>query len=97
VISASMANVFFVFGRVLRTPSVSVGARQGVVRAWIKEMTPVDESLLSLEDIKEADECFLTNSRLGVMPVAEIEGRCLPSRNHGEALAALYRERILGE
>lgn len=97
VISASMANVFFVFGGVLRTPSVRVGARQGVVRAWIKEMTSVDEALLSLEDIKEADECFLTNSRLGVMPVAEIEGRCLPSRNRGEALAALYRERILGE
>ena len=97
VISASMANVFFVFGGMLRTPAVSVGARRGVVRAWIKEMTPVEESLLSLEDIKEADECFLTNSRLGVMPVAEIEGRCLPSRNRGEALAALYRERILGE
>ena len=97
VISASMANVFFVLGGVLRTPSVRVGARQGVVRAWIKEMTHVEESLLSLEDLKEADECFLTNSRLGVMPVAEIEGRCLPSRNRGEALAALYRETILGE
>jgi 4-amino-4-deoxychorismate lyase len=97
VISASMANVFFVFDGMLRTPSVRIGARQGVVRAWIKEMTPVDETLLSLEEIRKADECFLTNSRLGVMPVAEIEGRSLPSRNRGEALAALYRERILGE
>jgi branched-subunit amino acid aminotransferase/4-amino-4-deoxychorismate lyase len=97
VVSASMANVFFVFGAVLRTPAVYVGARRGVVRAWIKEMTHVDESFLTLEDIKEADECFVTNSRLGVMPVAEIEGRCLPSRNRGGALAALYRERILGE
>jgi hypothetical protein len=32
---------------------------------------------------------------LGVMPVAEIEGRRLSSR--GEALAALYREKIFGE
>jgi branched-subunit amino acid aminotransferase/4-amino-4-deoxychorismate lyase len=97
VISASMANVFFAFDGVLRTPAVQTGARRGVVRAWIKEMTQVDESLLSLEDIDAADECFLTNSRLGVMPVAEIEGRCLPSRESGETLAALYRERILGE
>jgi branched-subunit amino acid aminotransferase/4-amino-4-deoxychorismate lyase len=97
VISASMANVFFVFGEVLRTPPVRIGARQGVVRAWIKEMTPVDENLISFDDIKQADECFLTNSRLGVMPVAELEGRWLPSRNRGEALAALYRERVLGE
>ncbi len=97
VISASMANVFFEFDGVLRTPAVCAGARRGVVRAWIKEMTQVEEALLSLEDLSAADECFLTNSRLGVMPVAEIEGRCLPSRKSGEALAALYRERILGE
>ena len=97
VISASMANVFFVFGEMLRTPAASVGARRGVLRAWIKQMTHVEECLLSLDDLKEADECFLTSSRLGVMPVAEIEGRRLPSRNRGEALAALYRERILGE
>ena len=29
-------------------PSVCVGARQGVVRAWIKEMTPVDEGFAFL-------------------------------------------------
>ena len=60
-------------------------------------MTHVDDCLLSLEDVNQADECFLTSSRLGVMPVAEIEGRSMPSRNRGEALAALYREKILGE
>ncbi|HEY5707018.1 MAG TPA: aminotransferase class IV [Terrimicrobiaceae bacterium] len=97
VVSASMANVFFVFGDALCTPAGHTGARQGVIRGWIKEMTSVEESLLSLNEIKRADECFLTNSRLGVMPVSEIEGRRLPSRNRGEALAALYRESVLGE
>jgi branched-subunit amino acid aminotransferase/4-amino-4-deoxychorismate lyase len=97
VISAAMANVFFAFGSELRTPAVRVGARRGVIREWIKEMTRVDESILLLEDIEGADECFLTNSRLGVMPVAEIEGRSLPSRSRGESLAALYREKILGQ
>ena len=37
-------------------------------------MMPVDESILSVEDAGTADDGFLTNSRLGVMPVAEIEG-----------------------
>jgi branched-subunit amino acid aminotransferase/4-amino-4-deoxychorismate lyase len=97
VISASMANVFFAFGAELRTPAVDLGARRGVVREWIKEMVPVDESFLSAEEIREADECFLTNSRIGVLPVAEIEGRCLPSRSRGLALAGLYREKILNE
>ena len=58
-------------------------------------MMPVDESILAVEDIRVADECFLTNSRLGVMPVAAIEGRCLPSRSRGAALAAFYREKFL--
>jgi branched-subunit amino acid aminotransferase/4-amino-4-deoxychorismate lyase len=97
VISAAMANVFFGFGAELRTPALCVGARRGVIREWIKEMTQVDESLLSLEDIQGADECFLTNSRFGVMPVAKIEGRSMPSRSRGASLAALYREKILGQ
>jgi 4-amino-4-deoxychorismate lyase len=97
VISASMANAFFVFGAQVCTPPAGLGARRGIIRAWIKGVTPVDESFLSVEDIRVADECFLTNSRLGVMPVAEIEGRCLPSRSRGAALAALYREEFLND
>jgi branched-subunit amino acid aminotransferase/4-amino-4-deoxychorismate lyase len=95
VLSASMANVFFVFGSRVRTPPARLGARCGVVRAWVIAMMSVDESILSVEDIRVADECFLTNSRLGVMPVAEIEGHCLPSRSRGAAMAALYREKFL--
>lgn len=95
VTSAAMANIFFLVGGVLQTPAAGAGARRGVVRGWIKEMTTVEETLLSLEDINGADECFLTNSRLGVMPVSEIDHLRLPSRKTGEALAALYRERIL--
>ena len=89
VISASMANVF------LRSAECCAHRRlvsvhdRGVIRAWIKEMTPVEESLLSLEDIETADECFLTNSRIGVMPVAEIEGRRLPSRSSRRGLGGV--------
>jgi 4-amino-4-deoxychorismate lyase len=95
VISAAMANVFFLIEGILQTPAVDVGVRRGVVRQWITRMTPVRESRLSLEEISAAEECFLTNSRLGVMPVSHIEGRPLPSRSTGEALARLYCERIL--
>jgi branched-subunit amino acid aminotransferase/4-amino-4-deoxychorismate lyase len=80
---------------ILQTPVADIGARQGVVRQWITRMTPVRERRLSLEEISAAEECFLTNSRLGVMPVSHIAGRPLPSRSTGEALAALYCEAIL--
>ena len=97
LISASMANVFLVFCGALCTPALHTGARDGIVRSWVKEVSPAGEPSLSAEDAGKADECFLTSSRLGVMPVAEVEGRPMPSRRTGEALAALYRERILGE
>ena len=95
VISAAMANVFFLREGILQTPVADIGARQGVVRQWITRMTPVRENQLSLEEISAAEECFLTNSRLGVMPVSHIEGRPLPSRSTGQALARLYCEKIL--
>jgi branched-subunit amino acid aminotransferase/4-amino-4-deoxychorismate lyase len=95
VISAAMANVFFLVAGVLQTPAAQAGARGGIIRGWVQEMIPVEETLPSVADVSEAEECFLTNSRLGVMPVSEIDGRRLPSRKTGEALAALYRERIL--
>jgi 4-amino-4-deoxychorismate lyase len=97
VISAAMANVFFLIDGTLRTPAADIGVRRGVVRQWITRMTPVREDRLSLEDVSAAEECFLTNSRIGVMPVSQIQGRALPSRSTGEALAGLYRERILRE
>jgi 4-amino-4-deoxychorismate lyase len=95
VISAAMANVFFLVAGVLQTPAAHAGARRGVVREWLRQVTPVQETLLSLDNVNEAEECFLTNSRQGVMPVSAIDSRRLPSRKVGEALAALYRERIL--
>jgi branched-subunit amino acid aminotransferase/4-amino-4-deoxychorismate lyase len=97
VISAAMANVFFLIGGILQTPAAEIGVRQGVVRQWIMRTRPIREGRLSLETIRAAEECFLTNSRLGVMPVSHIEGRPLPSRSAGEALLGLYRERILRE
>jgi branched-subunit amino acid aminotransferase/4-amino-4-deoxychorismate lyase len=95
VISAAMANVFFLIEGILQTPAADLGVRQGIVRQWITRMTSVREGRLSLDNISAAEECFLTNSRLGVMPVSHIAGRPLPDRSIGEALAKLYRERIL--
>ncbi len=95
LVSAAMANVFLVRDGRLYTPATSSGARDGVVRDWVLRRMPVEESLFSCEDLAKAEECFLTNSRIGVMPVAEIDGRLL-SRQTGEALSSFYREEILG-
>lgn len=96
LVSAAMANVFLVCKGRISTPALSLGARDGVVRDWVMRRLAAEESQLAIEEIENAEECFLTNSRIGVMPVGEIDGRLLPSRQTGEALAAIYREEILG-
>ena len=95
VVSAAMANLFVVLGDRVVTPPLDFGARDGVVRAWVKDNIPVEEVPVMVEDLESAAECFVTNSRLGVVPVTEIDGRMLPSRSAGEWLAVLYREEIL--
>lgn len=95
VMSAAMGNLFIVqAGRVL-TPAREAGARDGVVRSWVTGHVPVEETQVTVEDLDSAEEVFVTNSRLGVFPVAEIDGRRLPARAAGEGLADLYREEIL--
>lgn len=88
LVSASMANVFLLRdGRLYTTPRSS-GARSGVIREWVIKRRKVEEHRLRREDVMNADEIFLTNSWIGVMPVATIEGRPLGPRSVGPKLAA---------
>ena len=94
LVSACMANVFLVTGGVIRTPALPCGARDGVIREWITRQTAVQECSLFLDDVRNADEVFITNSWIGIMPVTEIERRALPSREQSTRLQAALDEAI---
>ena len=91
LVSACMANVFLVRDGKIATPARSSGARAGVIREWVMARRKVEERRLRREDVIAADEIFLTNSWLGVMPVATLEGRPLGPRSIGPKLAAELR------
>jgi branched-chain amino acid aminotransferase len=91
LVSACMANVFIERDGKLLTPPRSSGARQGVTREWVIARRKCEERRLRREDLLAADEIFLTNSWLGVMPVATLEGRPLGPRRTGPKLAAELR------
>jgi branched-subunit amino acid aminotransferase/4-amino-4-deoxychorismate lyase len=93
LVSACCANVFVVRDGRTATPSRSSGARQGVIREWVIGRRKVEERRLRREDVVNADEIFLTNSWLGVMPVATLEGRPLGHRTIGPKLAAELENR----
>ncbi|MEM6601519.1 MAG: aminotransferase class IV, partial [Verrucomicrobiota bacterium] len=77
--SASMANLFWVRDGILHTPEVEAGCREGVIRRWVLESagSAVRQGRYPLEELHHADEIFLTNSRIGIQPVHDWEGKAL--------------------
>jgi 4-amino-4-deoxychorismate lyase len=94
LVSACCANVFLVHGERISTPSRGSGCRAGVLRDWVIKRRKVEERRIRREDVVNADEIFLTNSWIGVMPVATLEGRPLGPRSIGQRLAGeIFRMR----
>jgi branched-chain amino acid aminotransferase len=73
--SASMANVFWVRGEEIFTSSLETGALAGTTRSFILENFRVREKKASLEELKKADEIFLTSAGLGVVRAESFEER----------------------
>ena len=69
LLSAAMGNVFFVQDGELSTPSLSLAVRPGVMRSWTMAQETVREVEVAADSMEDVQEIFLTNSRLGVMPL----------------------------
>ncbi len=86
------ANIFMAAGANVWTPPLSSGCLPGVTRDLLlsEVHTPgftVGERTLSLDDLYQADEVFITSSTRDLLAVAEIEGRAV--NRQGNAMAAL--------
>ena len=82
LVSGTMSNVFIVDGSGLRTPRVDLCGVAGVMRRVVlREATrigvPVTEDVLDANDLRGADEVFLTNARIGIWPVRKLDNRAL--------------------
>lgn len=82
LVSGTMSNVFIVEGSRLRTPRVDLCGVAGVMRRVVLREAanagiPVQEDVVSAEDLRSADELFLTNARIGIWPVRALDGRLI--------------------
>lgn len=89
ILGGAMANLFLVREGRLLTPREPV--RRGVVRDWISG----EEADLTRADLAHADAAFLTNSRVGVLPLTHIDGRELPGDSLVETIWQRYRAEVL--
>ncbi len=79
ITSVCVANIFWVKGDRLYTPSLRTGALEGTTRAFVLEQAGINhieyfEVESRVEDLLEADECFLTSAGIGIRNVAALDG-----------------------
>jgi len=72
------SNIFWIKKRELYTPSTRCGILQGITRKIVLETAkkmgiPTQEGEFSLEEIKDADEVFCTNSLIEIFPVTRLD------------------------
>lgn len=69
LLSAAMGNVFFVHQGRLCTPPATLAIRPGAMRDWVMTHHATEEVEFPARQLAEVAEVFMTNSRLGVMPL----------------------------
>ena len=82
IASACMANVFWLRSGKLFTPSLESGCLPGTTREFILENINCEEVEAGIEELRTADDMFLTSAGLGVVQVSDFEGQNLPRRDH---------------
>lgn len=91
VACAAAANVFWIADGVVRTPALACGVLDGIVRAQV--LRACARLGVACEEVRAGPEAladapvFLTNSLIGVRPVARLDGRELPAPDLMAALA----------
>ncbi|MEI6344837.1 MAG: aminotransferase class IV [Verrucomicrobiota bacterium] len=97
ILSCSMGNLLIWMksphpsgSPVLCTPPASIGARRGALLSWVTRHTRVEEREFRKKDLGCALALAVTNSRLGVMPVAQCDGKEPPNFSLSINLAREY-------
>ena len=80
VAEGSTSNVFAVVGGEIWTPQPDVGILDGITRAKVIDLArgagiKLHERRIQPDELRGADEAFLTSATRGVLPITTIDGR----------------------
>lgn len=101
-LEGSASNLFFFEADTLHTPGIECGILPGITREVVLDLAPrcgfrTVEGRYPPEIVTGSDECVLTFTSAGVMPVAALDGVDLPGPVPGprtRRLAAAYEARV---
>lgn len=94
---ASRSNLFLVKDNTLFTPALSCGCLGGITRRIVfalakKTNIKIYEGNFTLKDLCAADEAFLTNSLMGVMPLVSVEKQLIGGALRGKTTAYFIKK-----
>jgi len=98
----TVTNVFLVSGGKLSTPSLESGLLAGIARADVLDLAvqldiTVRQDEVLPQALLDADEAFLTNSLMEVMPLTRVDGHAIGAGVPGpvtQRLMQAYREMV---
>ena len=94
LVEGSRTNIFWVRGGILWTPALKTGCLPGIVRAKVLTLARdsgmvVRQGRYPLDALWAAEEAFLTNSLIGLMPLLKVDGHPVVRGGSGTVTAAL--------
>jgi branched-chain amino acid aminotransferase len=92
----TVSNLFFVQSGRLCTPALSCGILDGITRGIILSLAreagiPVNEGRFTAEALMAAEECFLSNTTMEVMPATQLNGQPIGHGMPGSLTGRLHQ------
>ena len=90
------SNFFFVKNQQLHTPSVECGILKGITRDVVMELAEeqglkVEEGHYTMEHVFQADECFITNTGVEIMPISRIGNFLIGQERKSQVTSILWK------
>lgn len=92
ICEGAVSNIFFVKDKRIYAPEIACGLLPGIIRDYVYKTENVTDCILYTKDLNKFDECFLTNSLMGIMPVVKLGGQVFEKRQTAMRLLAGYRQ-----
>lgn len=95
IAEALNGNIFAVYGNRIKTPPLNSGCLNGIMRKQILKLISkhsdfmAKEVSLNIQEISDADELWITNSILGIIPVSKFQ-----NKHYKSDIAAVFVEKL---
>ncbi len=101
ITEGTWTNYFIVKDKFVITPRIGVllGTTRELILKLSKSLFHIRQKDISMKDLLSADECFLTNSTKGIVPIVKIDGKKIGTGRRGPVtkhLMSVFEKKLFG-